>query len=298
MAEASIPVNLLNPGQVFACLGFLEAADVLVGSAEGGFDWTNETEVEGCFRLRAAGSDNPFGVVLGFLAEAEIQRCAPIGYSESPKSEEKNGDEEDEAHEDPAGDGPLGMSETFPAREAKATILPVRLQHQGRYLDVGHWADDSSRKHFRLFAGRLRGPAIARAMLSSITDQWRERSAELTSDPFNILSPMGGSSFKFDARKAWTGLGAGYSPDEQGHGVAASPVVEILAAVGLEHARPDEYDTRQVRFGAWGGHLPPVLARPAIAGALVGVPLRVFRFALELSGKNKIVTFAQEVTGS
>ena len=25
MAEASIPVDLLNPGQVFACLGFLEA---------------------------------------------------------------------------------------------------------------------------------------------------------------------------------------------------------------------------------------------------------------------------------
>jgi hypothetical protein len=27
MAEASIPVDLLNPGQVFACLGFMEAAE-------------------------------------------------------------------------------------------------------------------------------------------------------------------------------------------------------------------------------------------------------------------------------
>ena len=37
MAESSIPVDLFNPGQVFACLGFLEAADVLCGHAEGRF---------------------------------------------------------------------------------------------------------------------------------------------------------------------------------------------------------------------------------------------------------------------
>ena len=31
---------------------------------------------------------------------------------------------------------------------------------------------------------------------------------------------------------AWTGIDAGYSPNDQGHGLAASPVVEILAARG------------------------------------------------------------------
>ena len=30
MAQASIPVDLLNPGQVFACLGFLETANHLL----------------------------------------------------------------------------------------------------------------------------------------------------------------------------------------------------------------------------------------------------------------------------
>lgn len=33
MGQAIIPVDLRNPGQVFACLGFLEAADVLCGPA-------------------------------------------------------------------------------------------------------------------------------------------------------------------------------------------------------------------------------------------------------------------------
>ncbi|RMF69984.1 MAG: type I-U CRISPR-associated protein Cas8c, partial [Alphaproteobacteria bacterium] len=53
MAEAAIPVDLFNPGQVFACLGFLEAAEILLGEAEGGFDWSNEADVR--FILRAAG---------------------------------------------------------------------------------------------------------------------------------------------------------------------------------------------------------------------------------------------------
>ena len=55
MGAASIPVDLFNPGQVFACLGFLEAADVLLGDAEGGFDWTddgNAVRAERCGRLR------------------------------------------------------------------------------------------------------------------------------------------------------------------------------------------------------------------------------------------------------
>ena len=75
---------------------------------------------------------------------------------------------------------------------------------------------------------------------------------------------------------------------------AASPVVELLAAIGLEHARPDEYETRKVRYAVWGHPLPPMLARAALAGAALKVPTRRFGFELDLSGKNKVTTFAQE----
>ena len=53
MGAASIPVDLFNPGQVFACLGFLEAADILLGDAEGGFDWLDAGNAT--FVLRAGG---------------------------------------------------------------------------------------------------------------------------------------------------------------------------------------------------------------------------------------------------
>lgn len=275
MAEASIPVDLFNPGQLFACLGFLEAADVLLGDAEGGFDWRDTTNVG--FRVRANGDENPFDVVLGFLANAELTRFAPKGYSEAA----------------PEGND-LFFVDSFPQAEADAKTLPIRLGYDDRYLDIGHWCDGSSRNNFKMYAGQQRGPAIARAMLDGIALLWNARGEEMRVNPFGLLIPMGGSSFKFDARKAWTALDAGYSPDDQGHGVAASPVVEILAAAGLEHARPDEYETRQVRYGAWSGCVPLLLARAALAGARVGIPSRIFQFTLDLSGKNKVVTFAQE----
>src|SRR5687768_9329836 len=66
MAEGSIPVDLLNPGQVFACLGFLEAANELIGNAEGTFDWRDRTSAR--FHLRAGGEANPFETVLKFLS--------------------------------------------------------------------------------------------------------------------------------------------------------------------------------------------------------------------------------------
>src|SRR5207245_11003733 len=75
MSEASIPVDLFNPGQVFACLGFLEAANVLLGRAQGGFNWTDEADVR--FAWRADSEENPIEKVLGFLAAAEVHSFSP-----------------------------------------------------------------------------------------------------------------------------------------------------------------------------------------------------------------------------
>lgn len=307
--ESIIPVDLFNPGQVFACLGFLEAADVLLGQAEGGFDWGNEKRVS--FALRAACNQNPFAAVLKFLAGVEVFRCAPAGYTDPPKQKASpQDDEEGDSATTPSG---LRFSDSFPNPEGDRMALPIRLESsEHRSVDLGHWADGSRRNQFKLYAGNRSAEGIARAMLQGtrkkrnknqnvgevktqgIAALWDQERDALTTDPFNVLTLMGGS-FNFDPRGAWTALDAGYSPNQhKHHAVAASPVVEFLAAWGLEHARPDEYGPRQVRYGAWSGLVPPILARPSLAGASIAVPVRTFRFVLELSGKNKVVTFAQE----
>src|SRR5215470_1962798 len=80
MSAASIPVDLFNPGQVFACLGFLEAADVLLGDAEGGFNWDGEGDAT--FVLTTEDKQNPFDTVLEFLVKATLKQWAPIGYTD------------------------------------------------------------------------------------------------------------------------------------------------------------------------------------------------------------------------
>ena len=66
MAEASIPVDLFNPGQVFACLGFMEAAETLLGDTAAAFNWASPGPTR--FHLRSPGAMSPIERVLGFLA--------------------------------------------------------------------------------------------------------------------------------------------------------------------------------------------------------------------------------------
>lgn len=305
MAEARIPVDLFNPGQVFACLGFLEAGDALIGDAQGGFDWSDEADVR--FVLRTAGNENPVAVVLEFLAQARLSRWGPPGYREPPPKVKKGKSESAgnaEAQDDATELITLVTADCFPGPVGDRMTLPIRLAvDNGRCVELGHWADESSRDSFKLYAGNRSAAGIAAAMLrghlgskgqilqKGIAQLWSGARAELTARPFDLLTPMGGS-FNFDPRGAWTAIDAGYSPNDQGHEVAASPVVHLLAAWGLENARPDEYAKRKVRYAAWGIELAPMLARAALAGAIHSIPSKRFHFDLDLAGKNKVVTFA------
>ncbi len=201
----------------------------------------------------------------------------------------------------------------FPSGDGDRNALPVQLVGDGRRLTVSHWSDGSSRDNFKLYSGNRSANRIATQMLQGVRAKpkknqsigdlrnrglqqlWQEQRESLLKAPFDMVTPMGGS-FNFDPRGAWTAIDAGYSPNTQKDGIAASPVVEILATIGLEHARPDQYGIRKVRYAVWGHPLPPMLARAALAGADLKLPIRQFYFELDLSGKNKVTTFAQEET--
>ncbi len=309
MKTASIPVDLFNPGQVFACLGFLEIADEFLGEAEGGFNWSDLLVPR--FELKANGDENPFEFVLNTLAQATCQEVEPKGWP-GKKS----------ADAIVAECFPSQLRDHFDEKEKKwtRTSLPVSVSlprsAQSASITLMSWTDGSSRPLFKLYSGNRSAHNIASNMLKGkrakptktypdgkveskgLRQLWQEKRSELIKAPFDVRCSMGGS-FNFDPRGGWTPLDAGFSPDQQSKsglldGISASPVVEILAAWGTEHARPDEYETREVRYGVWQGHVPTMLARAAISGAEVVRPFRRFRFTLALSGKNKVVTFATE----
>jgi len=320
MAEATIPVDLRNPGQVFACLGFLEAADILLGDAEGGFDWSDDTGTR--FRLRADDGASPVEYVLHYLAHADIRQFCPAGYDNNGTSADSDGTElnDDEEGDDDGQVPELEVSAAFPSASAEKTTLPIRLvSNDHPTIELSHWADGSGRNTFKLYSGNRSASGIARAMLRGtrkkpskkqrengeqgdlktlgLVQLWSQDRHALANDPFNVLTPIGGS-FNFDPRGAWTAIDAGYSPNTQKNAVEASPVVEILGALGMQHARPVEFGVRGVRYAVWGCLLPPKLARAALAGGIPSIPMRCFNFVLALSGKNKVVTFSQEELSS
>lgn len=285
MSEATIPVDLANPGQVFASLGLIEAADVLLGSAEGGFEWDSNTRAR--FTLRAGGSENPMAAVIAFLSRAKVAVMLPAGQQNGLRralSQSKT---------------PVSDSEWFPGGAPDRMALPVRLTADGSGIDIFHWCDGSGCLTFKLYAGNRSAHGIALAMIDGTKETAgvkalaAQRGGAFHEDPFNVLTSMSGS-FNLDPRGGWTALDAGYSPNEhQNHFVASSPVVEILAAIGLQNARPEEYATRRLRYAVWNAMLSAPLARAALCGASI-VPSRRFRFTLAMSGKNKVVTFANE----
>jgi len=302
MVDASIPVDLQNPGQVFACLGFLEASEILLGNAEGGFDWSDESDVR--FFLHADGEENPFAVVLKHLASVMVTEIEPHGW---PGENDPN----------------AIVSDVFPSQLAdhyikgdkkwSRTKLPCRVtsRNQNVSIDLYGWSDGSSRPDFKLYAGNRTGTGIALDMLcgkrakptrripegkletQGLLQLWEGCADQLVENPFRLTCPLGGT-FNMDPRGGWVALDLGFSPNElKDVSVVSSPVVEILGVLGLEHARPDKFDTRKVRYAAWGEMIPPILARAALSGAEIGVELRSFLFNLDLSGKNKVVTFAE-----
>ena len=323
MIESAIPVSLYSAGQVFACLGFLEASDVLCGDAEARFEWSNDTDVR--FLLRTNGSRNPFATVLNFLATVEVTAVAPHDWrpkpdpanKDAPASEAARAKHERAVKKLEAEIQNQTKSSTFPAPTPdKSVDMPIQLTgHSGdgrpfRFV-LSHWADGSSRNEFKLYAGNRSALDIAKAMLlgtfakprkgqnigdlktRGVRQLWEDERSDLIESPLGVTTPIGGS-FNFDARAAWTAMDAGYSPNDQAHQVSASPVVEILAAWGMENARPYEFGTRMVRYAVWGHYLSPPLARAALCGQIPNVPTKRFHLKLDLAGKNKVVTYAEE----
>src|SRR5262249_19010042 len=263
METFSIPVDLLNPGQVFACLGFLEAADELLGDAEGGFDWRDEGNAT--FALSAKGERNPFEMVLEFLAKAEIEVIRPKGIV-GPWPERSV----------PSAMFPAPLRELLKSNKKgyTANALPLAITDGKNRLSLSNWLEGDGRDVLKLFAGNQVSAQLVSSMLNgqSGTVGLKQLLPTIKSDdfrrPFDMTGPVGGR-FGYDARGAWDAIRLGTSLDKQGVLIQVSPHVEILAALGLEHARPELQGNYQIRYSVWRQVLPIALARAALTAAHV-----------------------------
>lgn len=283
MAEVRIPVDLFNPGQVFACLGLMEAAGVLLGDVEGTFDWRDAAQT--LFVLRAAGEEDPLLAVLDFLRQAEVLGCAPQGSRHVVKPMKANTDGEViGVYEVPRG-------EPFPSPDEGRDKLPAILRHAGRDICIHYWAEPrgyTGRDNVKFWAGAggYPGVALLKDALNLMDGLWEEA----RDDPFNIAVPQS-SSFRLDWRRDYVPLVTGFSLNQHNHIITVGyPLVEILAAIGLSHARPCRIDKLDYRYAIMGRDdeqtcHPPMFLRAVLGGATLPFPMRRFRMQLDWPGK-------------
>ena len=289
MAESTIPVDVLNPGQVFACLGLVEAADILIGDACGVFDWGG---AQCQFRVAARGTEAPVARVLNFLDKAQVTVRVPAGSSNIQKWNPSWGCAPNVA--------PSGCPFPFPDPDSPAT-LPAILREQEDEIEISHWGDAATgRDNVKFWAGAGGYPGAA--LLRDACDLASGRIAQHASDPF-ALSAEHTSSFRFDWRRDYVPVDAGFSPNKHGKSMSmiGFPLVEVLAAIGVTHARPQRSNKLEYRYGVLGGSDPLdlVLLRAGLGGhsPLPGAPFR--RFAMRLDwpakeGQARCITHVKE----
>ena len=301
--EAHVPVDLFNPGQVFACLGLLEGADVLCGDAEGYFDWSDASDIR--FRLRANGAESPVDRVLRFLDQAEA------------RAEVVEGSPNIEAWKNAWGPSPaivpMSTGYPFPDPRSPATLVCALLAGADR-LTLDHWGDETGRDNVKFWAGAGGYPGVGLANDALVLA--RGHAARAAADPFALSAPQS-SSFRLDWRRDYVPIDSGFSLNAHGDmQTRGFPLVELLAALGLSHARPRRPNRRDklvYEYAVMGTHsrgtimwlpaslLRAALGRTSIRGPALPWPTRHFRMRLDWPGQEgqaRSITTVTEETAS
>ena len=298
MAEARIPVDLFNPGQVFACLGLVEAADILLGDATGAFDWRDESRP--IFILRAAGTDDPLHAVIDFLLNARVESLAPANSANRTAKWEVPTEL-------------LSESAPLPAPDpASPATLPARLSSRSDTIILDYWMDGQEhtrRDNAKFWAGSggYPGAGLLRDAIALLQAEPQRVKGEL----FDFAVPQS-SSFRLDWRRDYIPLDTGFSLNEHGHITTVGyPLVEVLGAIGLTHARPQRlHDKLHYRYAALGlprlpdgenALHPPMFLRAALGCAELPFPMRIFQMQLDWPGQEgqaRAITHVYEETKS
>jgi CRISPR-associated protein Csb3 len=279
MAEAFIPIDPFNPGQVFACIGFVEAADVLLGNAEGAFDWSDANDVR--FRLRARGETPPVKRVLEFFEKASAVALAPAGSASFDRWKESWGPKPTTVFRD--------SGYPFPDPASPATLV-CALRDGTHEIVIDYWGDATERDNVKFWAGAggYPGAALARDALNCVSG----RAAAAADDPFSLAIPQS-SSFRLDWRRDYIPIDAGFSINLHDKiKTVGFPLVELLGAIGLTHARPNRRNKLEYVYGIAGranesqDHwLSASILRAALGASQLGFPARRFRMFLGWPGK-------------
>jgi len=264
-ANITIPVDLTNPGQFFACCGLLELADRLWPAADviGRFSAPRFQRSLFCVSARVRFDSSDLVKVL-----INCERTAVEPYQ------------------------PIRGSDGKPVKDAKKT-KPVLLRHSDISgavkfcLRLAWWLDElaGTQTRFKTWSAHH----SAEGLIASVSSQ--VKGDEITNE--NVLQQRVGmtSRLGLDPRSSWNTLDTGFSPNDQQLPVDTYPATELLATIGLETFRPSLTDDGYV-YAIWSSPLPLIVARAAASGNLNIQGITRYCFEVASRGKFKYFTKA------
>jgi CRISPR-associated protein Csx14 len=282
----TIPVDLTNPGQFFACCGLLELASRIDGNAEACFE-------ERQFVVRTSATD----VLLKFF------HCAiavDTSYKATDPDEQENEDHDDEDPED------AKRGRTFPMRLLEPFDLLLNWwtdkDAQGQKLKLwtaGQRVTDLLNGHYKKKKQRGRKGApdkIIRVYTPSTREHFAKVVADHPNDWLQKAVPIDApAAFSFDSRLSRNNaLDLGHF---SGGTLAFSPAVDVLSLIGLQRCRPETVETwNRNRYCTWSEFIPVTIAPLAVLGRIPSLIDLCFEFpvkARDSQGRFKLFGHAQ-----
>jgi CRISPR-associated protein Csx14 len=185
---------------------------------------------------------------------------------------------------------PLARPEAEDKTPDKDSVAPALVSILGTEFYLDWWLDHFHQKAswFKCWAGQVTTQKLISMLPGMVpTDNLSFDEGVLTTTRFGI-----------DPRSAWVALNLGYSPNEQGQESSTYPVVEILAAFGLQGFRPAGTRSDGFTYHLWLTPLPRRVARTVCAKPWTGLDSAAYRFELGVRGSYKYFSFAEPHTSS
>jgi len=238
----SLPVDLRNPGQYFACCGLFELAS---RQSRGALAWFTDST----FHLTDGSECSPLTpeVLIDLLKRCGIES----------KLDDRDADEFRQLNDRKPNE--LSVGERARKKELVSMIreAPVLLDW-GEKLTVDWFLDGASGgSDFKTWAGQQTTLAIARAMQAGIVAggyatgdcrDWLSRGVVGAGLPFNFDATLGLQSSSLDV---------GFSLDVLKMAQQTRPLLELASFIGLQRFRPKSIVARKCyAYGIWQDPLP------------------------------------------
>ena len=269
----SIPVDVTNPGQFFACCGLFELAGRLWPGTEAWFDGEAAHSQFHILALKSRpglnADDSP--TLLELLSNAcalhvhQGRRC--FSHASLPELPSDVGGRRFDIGNDKGG------SDGTDEADDDASLDPIAIQSPVQMI-LDWWSDRS----IKPWAGSMKEGPIFNAMLRAIDPA--------NSDPMNdtkpVFDPIGPvevgkrakrptkkEPFYFDCRRGSNAhpLDSGFSPDTHHLESYCFPAVEAMCFVGLQRARPAPAEVpNRSTYTVWTTRLPVNVVGPVVCG--------------------------------